>query len=180
MIKSKNELYQQSAPSCSSFDTHWDEGLHSNNMYKSYHFSSAITFVINLSADSEMYLQLDTPELTHFSKKTFQLAGTQNLTLSCTLKVSSAGAKLLDPLFILFQVSCRNWFGHFPQSGLKVLHGGGHVHLIPGNVADLLWSEAFDPSPHGHQRCVPTRHTTTICQISLNTVHHIQTFRWEC
>lgn len=67
---------------------------------------------------------------------------------------SSAGSKLLYPLLVLLQVSCRHGFGDFPQSGLKVLHGGGHVHFIPGKVPDLLWGETLDSPPHGHQRGV--------------------------
>lgn len=67
---------------------------------------------------------------------------------------SSAGPKLLDPLLVLLQVGCRHGFGDFPQSGLKVLHGGWHVHFVPGKVPDLLWGETLDSPPHGHQRSV--------------------------
>lgn len=68
----------------------------------------------------------------------------------------SARPELIDPLFILLQVGRRHRFRHFLQSRLEVLHGGGHVHLVPRDVADLFWCEALDSSPHGHQRGIST------------------------
>lgn len=71
---------------------------------------------------------------------------------------TSAGAELLDPLVVLLQVRGRHRLGDLPERRLKVLHGGGHVHLVPRDVADLLRRQALDPAPHGHQGGVPAQH----------------------
>lgn len=64
---------------------------------------------------------------------------------------TSAGAKLLDPLLVLLQVGGWHRLGDLPERRLKVLHGGGHVHLVPRDVADLLRRQALDPAAHGHE-----------------------------
>lgn len=66
----------------------------------------------------------------------------------------SAGSELGDPLLVFLQVCGGDRFRNFLQSRLEILHGRRHVHLVSGNVTDLLRGQALDSPSHSHQRSV--------------------------